>query len=168
MGTLTVIFIVKKQKYLLVLGIIFLLLGIFTTGYAMTRSDFGKEEFPFVQKALNPSLHLDMEEYLDQKAVAALMDNTKGLILLDTDQGFAIPLFAKNSGKYVITQDTDYINIVKKYYKFVNWIVIDKPSTQNGNVNIIYKYYPNMYNGKAPHIHFYKQLYSWKIFRVDK
>jgi len=168
MGTLTVIFVIKKQKYLIIISILLLLFGTFTTGYAMTRSDLGKEEFSFVQKILNPSANLALEEYLDQRSVSTLMNNTKGLILVDTDKGFSIPLFAKNPERYVITSDLDYVSIVKKYYKSVDWVIVKKPAPEDFTLNKIYYYYPKIWDGKAPHIHLYKQVYSWKIFRVDK
>ncbi|MEK7495712.1 MAG: hypothetical protein AAB569_00810 [Patescibacteria group bacterium] len=166
-GSFTVIIVVNKQKYLTILLILLLLLGITTTGYAMSRPDIGKEEASFVRKVLNNSASLDYSRtYEDQKAVASFMDNSSGMILVDTNKGFAIPLFSKNPKRYIITSDIDYSEVVKNYPSYADWLIINKPDFDDLINNKIYKYYPNIWDNNDPSIILYNQIADWRIFKV--
>lgn len=168
-GSFTAITVVNKQKNLIILSILLLFLGIVTTGYAMIRPDFGKEETSFVRKVLNNSASLDYSRtYEDQKAVSSFMDNTNGTILIDTNKGFAIPLFSKNPKRYVITSDIDYAKIVQNYPAYTDWIIVNKPNSDDLVSNKIYKYYPNIWDSNAPSIFLYNQIADWRIFKVIK
>lgn len=168
-GTFTTIFIVNKQKYLILLSMLLLVTGVFTTGYSMSLSNYGKEEVSFINKTINNSIKLDFSRtYEDQKKISKFMDETRGMILVDTDKGFAIPLFSKNPKRYVITSDIDYKKIVKSYPKYVDWIIVNKPGADDFQSNLIYKYYPNIWEGDTPSIVFEKAIEGWKIFRIIK
>ena len=168
-GPFTAIIVVNKQRYLIILSILLLFLGIVTTGYAMSRPNFGKEESSFVRKILDNSVSLDYSRtYEDQKAVSSFMDETNGMILIDTNKGFAIPLFSKNPKRYIITSDIDYAQVVKNYPSYADWLIVKKPNSDDFVSNKIYKNYPNIWDGIAPSIILYNEIADWRIFKVIK
>ena len=167
-GTLMAIYLVGKHRVLKFIMVLFLIIGMFTTSYALSQPNYGKEEVSFFEAIVYESKDLDFSRtYADQKRVSALMNSTKGKILLDTNKGFAIPLFANDPSRYVITSDIDYEKIVRKY-SYVDWIIIEKPSPEGGLLNQIYKYYPRIWDGNAPSLTLYKQIDNWRIFKVEK
>jgi len=168
-GPFTAIIVVNKQRYLIILSILLLFLGIVTTGYAMSRPNFGKEESSLVRKILDNSVSLDYSRtYEDQKAVSSFMDETNGMILIDTNKGFAIPLFSKNPKRYIITSDIDYAQVVKNYPSYADWLIVKKPNSDDFVSNKIYKNYPNIWDGIAPSIILYNEIADWRIFKVIK
>lgn len=169
LGSFIALYLSSKHKILAIASILFLILGIITTGYAMNSNSLGSEEESFVKKIKNASAVLDYSRtYEDQKKIALLMNNVDGKILLDIDKGFAVPLFSKNPQKYVITSDVDFVKIVKNYPDYVDWIIIPKPGSNEQNKNKIYTYYPNIWEGKAPSVYLYTQIDDWRIFKVEK
>lgn len=167
-GTFLSAYAIRRNPNLTIPAVLFLLLSGIVSFIAITTPTQGKEEISFLQKVENPKATLDYSRtYKDQKAVSALMDTLPGRALLDTNKGFAIPLFSKNPNKYIITSDIDYIKIVKKYYKNVNWIILRKPQPEDLTLNKLYKYYPGIWEGNAPHVTLYKEIDDWRIFFVD-
>lgn len=167
--TFLAIYFVKKQFPLTFLIVPLLLVGFITGFFAMGNPTYGKEENSFVRKIMNPQVTLDYSRtYADQKALASFMDAKKGKILIDTDEGFAVPLFAQNLTQYVITSDIDFLKIVKNFQKSVTWVIIPEPTPDNVRQNIIYQYYPKIWNGKVPSTQVYAQIDGWRIFKVGK
>jgi len=169
MGSFIAFYFARKNVALAVLSISLLLLGLGTSAYAMYNPAIGREEESFVRKTLDPTQSLDFSRtYDDQKKIANITDDLNGNILLDTDKGFAIPLFSKNPNKFVITSDVDYVEIVKKYPSSVEWIIVPKPVSDDRGQNKIYTYYPNIWEGMAPKITLYKQIDDWRIYKVEE
>lgn len=169
-GTLLALFLIRKgKKYVTYLIFILLLSGSFMTAYTMNNPSMGKEEQSFIKKLLNHNANLPFSSnYIDQKNVASLMNATQGKILVDTTDGFGIPLFSKDPTRYVITSDVDYLKIVKNYSDYVQWIIVPTPTTDDRGQNKIYYYYPHIWSGDAPHLVLFKQIDGWRIFKITK
>lgn len=167
-GTLLCAYVIKRNSRIAPIAIILLILsGIFTLN-AIRTPGMGKEEISFAQKIENPERVLEYSRtFGDQKAVSAFMDTLPGRVLVDTKKGFAIPLFSKNPNRYVITSDTDYQEIIKKYDKHVNWIILRKPEPDDLTQNKLFKYYPKIWEGNAPRVTLHKEIAEWRIFFVD-
>lgn len=160
---------ISRQKLIGYFAASLLIAGIFTSGYAISNPNLGKEEYSFTQKVLNNSVVLDYSRtYSDQKEIASFIDQEGGKVLVDSTAGFAIPLFSNNPDKFIVTSDLDYTKIVENYSQFADWIIVNKPYDGIEDQNIIYRYYPNIWDGDAPSVHFYMQIADWKIFKVDK
>jgi len=167
--TLTALYAVNTHKVVRYFLIISLFFGFITTGYAMGDYNYGKEEKSFVTKIENNRITLDYSRtYSDQKAVAAFMNSKKGKILLDTSDGFAIPLFSRNPQQYVITSDVDFLSLLKNYKHSADWIIIPDPDFGNSKKNIITTEYPNIGEGELPSTQLYASIDDWKIYRVIK
>ncbi len=144
-------------------------IGIYTTWFAMTNPQIGREEHSFTEKLVDPAASVDFSRsYLDQKAVALYMDTLPGYVLLDTDKGFAIPLFSKNPNRYIITSDIDYLKIVKNYPSYIDWIILPQPVSDDRGQNKIYEFYPDIWQGNAPGLTIHKQIEGWRIFSVQR
>lgn len=169
LGTLLTIYFSYQHKYLCIASVLLLLLSIYTTTYAMSNPAIGREEHSFIEKIANPNAPLDFSRtYQDQKEVAAVMDNVDGTILIDTDKGFAVPLFAKDPNRFIITSDIDYLAVVQNYSNYVKWVILPQPAADDRGQNKIYTYYPGIWNGNAPNLTLYKQIDGWRIFQVNQ
>lgn len=168
LGIIPTFYLVNKFKSLRFLSVIFIILSLLTSLYAISNKNIGKEEVSFMEKIINPEIGLDYSRtYEDQKAVDKFIDQESGKVLVDTDIGFAIPLFSKNPSRFVITSDIDYENIVKNYVGKVDWIIVPAPrDASDGERNKIYHYYPDIWNGNAPSIELIKEIDGWRIFKV--
>ena len=167
--TLMSMFMVKKLPKLRVIVLASLLLGYPTTVYAMSQNTYGKEENSFVRKIVDPTVQLDFTRtYADQQAVATYMDSKPGTILIDTDEAFAVPLFAKDPTRYIITSDTDYEERVRNYQSSAQWVIVPAPNQDNVRKNVILRNYPDIWNGRAPNLKFDRQIDGWGIFEVLK
>lgn len=169
LGTLIAIFVITRVKNKLAHQAIIasLFLGILTTAAAMSIGVYGKEEVSFVKKIKNHSIALETSRtFEDQKQVASYMDDTKGDILIDTDDGFAVPIFSKNPKRYIIRSDTDFESIIQKYQYRVSWIIVPEPKDDIATRNKIYYYYPEIWDGKAPSTKLATQIDGWKIYKV--
>lgn len=169
-GVLLSSYIIQRNTKLTIASLLLLVLCIVNTSLAIGNPNLGKEEISFVQKIQNPTITLDYSRtYIDQKAVAGFMNDKKGKVLLDTtNKGFAIPLFAVNPNKYVITSDSDFLKIVKNYPSFVEWVILKKPNTEDLTLNKIYSHYPGIWEGNVPNVKLVKEMHDWRIFKVTK
>ncbi len=168
-GVLMSAYLVRIYNKAFIVSCALLILSCVLTYFAISTPTQGKEEVSFITKAQNKNAQLDFSRtYSDQKAVASLMDRKKGRILLDTNKGFAIPLFSKNPERYTITSDIDFLDVVKNYQKEVNWIIIRKPQPEDLTLNKIYTLYPRIWEGNAPRVKLYKEIDDWRIFFVDR
>ena len=167
MGALIGFYLARKHLYLGVLAVSFMTLGIYTTLFAISEPGLGNEEVTFFRKIVDNKTQLDFSRtYLDQKRVASFMDDLPGNILLETDQGFAIPLFSKHPERYIISSDIDFLEIVRNYQNHADWIIIPQPRSNDRNQNNIYKYHPEIWEGGAPDTKLHKQIDGWRIFKV--
>lgn len=168
-GSLIALYFASKHKVIAYISLALIIVGITTTAYAMNDQNLGKEENSFIEKIMDRTAVLDYSRtYEDQKTIALLADNLNGSVLLDTDKGFAVPLFSKNPGKFIITSDEDYAKVVKDFPSYVDWIIVPKPAADDRGQNIIYTYYPNIWDGKAPLVNLYRQIADWRIYKVNK
>lgn len=169
LGTFFAFYLARRHVITGVLAISLMTVGIYTTWYAMNDGRIGSEENSFTKKLTNPEITLDFSRtFLDQKQIAWFMDNNPGIILIDSGEGFAIPMFSKNPERFVITSDTDYKEVVQNYPAKVDWIIIHKPKPENPNQNLIYQSYPGIWEGNAPSITPFRQIEEWRIFKVNR
>jgi hypothetical protein len=165
--TLMTLYFINYHKFFRYLVAASLFLSIITTIYAMGNYNYGKEESSFVKKIKNNNEILDYSRtYLDQKDVAAFMNKQKGKILLDTADGFAIPLFSTNPEQYVVTPDVDFQEILKNFQSKVDWVIVHDPKLESSVSNMLNNYYPNMWDGKMSSISLYKEIDSWRVYKV--
>ncbi len=158
----------KKQKLITPVVFSFIILGNLATVIAMNDPNLGKEEYSFMQKLRNPAAVLDYSRsYADQKKLAQIANRLPGSVLIDTDKGFAVPLFADQPQKFVITSDEDYVEIVKNYPQHVDWIIVPEPASDDRGQNKIYTLYPNIWEGDAPSLQLHTDLGNWRIFKVN-
>ena len=169
MGTLLAFYFARRHTIMAILAIAFMAISIYTTWFSIVSPHLGREENSFAQKLIDPNAQLDFSRtYLDQKTVALFMDKLPGKILLDTDKGFAIPLFAKNPNRYIITSDIDYQQIVRSYSLHTDWLILPQPVSDDRGQNKIYEFHPGIWEGNAPDITLYKQIEGWRIFKVNR
>lgn len=169
LGTFFAFYLARRHVITGVLAIALMTVGIYTSWYAMNDGRIGSEENTFTRKLTNPEITLDFSRtFLDQKQVASFMDTQQGLILIDSGEGFGIPMFSKHPDRFVITSDTDYKEIVKDYPAKVDWIIIHKPKPENPTQNLIFQTYPGIWEGSAPAITLNSQIEEWKIFKVNR
>lgn len=169
LGTLLSFYFIRKNWALGVMTIILLGVGIFSSWYAINDSSLGREERSFALKLTNPAAEVDFSRtYLDQKRVAKEMDTLEGKVLIDTDKGFAVPIFSNDPNRYVITSDLDYLDIVKDFANQVDWVIVPQPASDDRGQNKIYEYYPKIWDGDVPSISLHQQIDGWKIYRVLK
>lgn len=167
--SLFAIYLIKKQPVWRFIVITFLVLGFVSSAYAMSLPKYGKEENSFIRKVQNPSIELDYtRSYADQKRVAEFMDSQTGMILIDTDEGFAVPLFAKDPSRYIITSDIDYLNIVENYHTETQWVIVPTLNQDNVRKNIILKRYPGIWDGSEASLKLHKKIDGWGVFQVLK
>ena len=173
-GSLIAIYVATRKKKIVYkyVTMVLLVLGLFTTGYAMTTIQYGKEEHSFIRKAFvkeDPAVYsksFASRTFADQKAVAKYLDGKEGKVLIDTDDGFAVPLFSSDPKRYIIRSDTDFESVVRAYPSKVSWVIVPEPKDGVKDRNKIYSYYPEIWEGKAPSVVLEKQIEGWKIFRV--
>lgn len=169
-GIFFAVYLINKKDKLITKAVFALLvIGSLTTGLAMSDPSLGKEEHSFMQKLRNPAVVLDYSRsYADQKELALIANSLPGSVLIDTDKGFAVPLFANQPEKFVITSDEDYVEIVENYQQHVNWIIMPQPESDDRGQNKIYTLYPNIWEGAAPSLELHTDLGNWRIFKVIK
>ncbi len=169
MSALVAMYLVRRHLILGVLAASFMILGMYTTLYAISDRDLGREEISFFQKLGDNNSQLDFSRtYIDQKAVAAFMDTVPGKVIIDTDKGFAIPLFAKNPERFIITSDIDYLKVIGDYSTHSDWIILPQPVSDDRGQNKIYEFYPGIWEGNAPDITLHKQIEGWRIFKINQ
>jgi len=168
-ATLLAIYLAKKQPRLIAIILLLLGLGLGSSAYAMSNSQFGKEENSFARKIANPSVELDYSRtYRDQKAVAKYMDRLPGRVILDTDAGFAIPLFATEPSRYIITSDIDFVEMVQDYHPNADWVIVPKPNADNIKKNIVFQHHPDIWSNTIHDLKLYTEVEGWGIFAVQK
>lgn len=169
LGVLLSFYFIRKHWLLGIATIVLLGVGIFSSWYAINDSSLGREERSFALKLTDPMAEVDFSRtYLDQKKVAREIDNLPGKVLIDTDKGFAVPIFSKDPNRFIITSDIDYLDIVKDYPNQVDWVIVPQPASDDRGQNKIYEYYPKIWEGDAPSITLHQQIEGWKIYQVTK
>jgi hypothetical protein len=168
-GFLLACYSLRNRFYVTALILVFLILGIPTQIKALSSSSLGREEISFASKIVNPNFQLDFSRtYQDQKEIASLMDTLPGNIIIDTDKGFAVPLFAKDPNRFIITSDLDYLKAIGDYSKYAKWIILPKPESDDRGQNKIYDFYPGIWEGNAPSVKLYRQIEGWRIYQIKQ
>lgn len=152
-----------------------LALSFYTTITAMSSPIIGREENNFVE-AIRTGGTAPQPEYRTFAASREVADyisqhqaQIKGPILLDTTQGFAIVLFAKDPKQFIITQDRDFQKFLSDPVgKGVRWLIVPNLPATDPRLSgeLILRQYPQLATNGVAWAKIAKDFGEWKLFEV--
>ena len=167
--------LIKNNKiFLRVMEIIFMLglvASLYTTLNGMTTNTIAKEETPLLTAIATGAKSGVPEDisFISSKRMADYINENKieGPILIDTFDGFVIVLYADNPKNFIITQDTDFQEIiVDPIGHDVKWLLVSDPALDETNIDLVRDAHPGLLEGKVPWAVKEKEIYKWQLFRV--
>ncbi len=160
----------RGAKLVWVLIVFALLSSDVASWIAMNTPSLGREERYVTCKILHPGRISSHDTIRDPKAIDAVVQSLPpGRVLLDTYQGFAIPLVSPNPTRYVITSDLDFSAILHHPAGMVRYILVPYPDAV-GLDDSINQQYPNLWERGSPWTRllrdFPQTFNHWRLYAV--
>ena len=122
---------------------------------AMDTPSIGREEEYVACKILHPNWISSRSTNRDSKEIDAVVQSLPpGRVLLDTYQGFAIPVVSAQPARYVVTSDLDFEAILRHPAGTVRYILVPYPDAL-GLADNINQQYPDLWERSS----------SWTLLR---
>jgi hypothetical protein len=140
---------------------------------AMATPAVGREEHYITCKVVHPRCPSSGKAYALQgiREVSAYVERlpSSGKVLLDTYQGFAIPLVSADPARYVVTSDRDFAYSVLHPSATVRYVLVPAPKGL-GPSDRINRQYPSLWRKGASWAHLIRAFGDtqddWKLYEV--
>ncbi len=137
---------------------------------AMDAPSIGREEKYVACKILHPSWVSSRNSIRDPKAIDdAVQALPAGLVLLDTYQGFAIPVVSAHPDRYVVASDLDFETVLRHPAGRVRYILVPFPDA-NGYSDRVNQLYPSLWEHGSAWTRLVRVFPltadNWKLFQV--
>ncbi len=102
----------------------------------------------------------------DEQAMAAYIDGLRlprGSVALDTQDGFAIPMYSHAPAQFIVSSDHDYVGIVAALPLFHGYVLVPRSSLV---VSPILSLYPGLRSNTARWARLQRRTGRWLLYRI--